>query len=49
VTVRIGDPIQTAGLKLHDRAAVTEQIRAQIVSLLESAPARMPVPTEPRL
>lgn len=38
VTVRIGDPIQTAGLKLHDRAAVTGQIRAQIVSLLESAP-----------
>jgi len=35
VTVLIGDPIQTSGLKSHDRAALTAQIRAQIVSLLE--------------
>jgi 1-acyl-sn-glycerol-3-phosphate acyltransferase len=39
VTVRIGDPIQTAGLKLHNRAALTAQIRAQIVAMLESEPA----------
>lgn len=38
VKVRIGDPIQTAALKLHDRAALTEQIRSQIVTMLESEP-----------
>ena len=38
VTVRIGDPIQTATLKLHDRAALTAQIRGQVVAMLESEP-----------
>lgn len=38
VKVRVGDPIQTAGLKLHDRAALTEQIRAQIAAMLEPQP-----------
>jgi 1-acyl-sn-glycerol-3-phosphate acyltransferase len=38
VTVRVGDPIPTAGLKLHDRAALTEQIRAQIAAMLEAQP-----------
>ncbi len=43
VTVRVGDPIPTSGLRPHDRDAVTQQIRAQIVALLESTPAGMPM------
>jgi 1-acyl-sn-glycerol-3-phosphate acyltransferase len=34
VTVRIGPPISTAGLKLHDRDRITQELREQIVSLL---------------
>ena len=34
VTLRIGDPIPTAGLTLHERKSVTEQARQQVVSLL---------------
>jgi len=34
VEMRIGDPIPTAGLKLHDRARLTQQVRETVVSLL---------------
>ena len=34
VTLRIGDPIETAGLSLRDRGAVIERIREQIVAML---------------
>ncbi|MCX6623439.1 MAG: lysophospholipid acyltransferase family protein [Acidobacteria bacterium] len=34
VTIRIGKPIPTADLKIHDRANLTRQVRAEIVSLL---------------
>jgi 1-acyl-sn-glycerol-3-phosphate acyltransferase len=34
VQLRVGEPIATAGLKLHDRARITEEIRSQIVALL---------------
>lgn len=34
VTVRISDPIPTAGLTLHDRGELTAQIRERIVSML---------------
>lgn len=40
VTVRIGDPIPTATLKIGDRTAVTEQLRSEIAMLLDSAPVR---------
>ncbi len=33
--LRIGDPIPTAGLKLHDREALTERVREEVVELLE--------------
>jgi len=33
--LRIGDPIPTAGLKLHDREALTERVREEVVGLLE--------------
>lgn len=36
VTLRIGDPIPTAGLTLHDRKSVTEIAREKVVSLLRS-------------
>jgi 1-acyl-sn-glycerol-3-phosphate acyltransferase len=36
VTVRIGIPIPTANLKIHDRAELTAQVRAQIENLLSS-------------
>jgi 1-acyl-sn-glycerol-3-phosphate acyltransferase len=38
VEMRIGDPIPTAGLKLHDRARLTQQVRDHIVSLLQEEP-----------
>lgn len=38
VKVRIADPIPTAHLKLHDRTALTAQIRSEIVNLLEPTP-----------
>ena len=34
VTLRIGDPIETAGLSLRDRGAVIERIREQISAML---------------
>lgn len=33
--LRIGDPIPTAGLKIHDREALTARIREEVVELLE--------------
>jgi 1-acyl-sn-glycerol-3-phosphate acyltransferase len=33
--LRIGDPIPTAGMKLHDREALTERVREEVVGLLE--------------
>ena len=33
--LRIGDPIPTTGLKLHDREALTERMRHAVVELLE--------------
>jgi 1-acyl-sn-glycerol-3-phosphate acyltransferase len=36
VTVRIGDPIPTAGLTLHDRKGITEMARGVVVGLLDS-------------
>lgn len=33
--LRIGTPIPTAGLKLHDREALTERMREEVVQLLE--------------
>ncbi len=38
VEMRIGDPIPTAGLKLHDRARLTQQVREQVAALLEEEP-----------
>ncbi|HKE28985.1 MAG TPA: lysophospholipid acyltransferase family protein [Bryobacteraceae bacterium] len=32
--LRIGDPIPTAGMKLHDREALTERMRDEVVGLL---------------
>ncbi len=43
VILRVGQPIETAGLALKERAAVTERIRSQIVEMMPSAqqvPAR---------
>ncbi len=34
VTLRIGDPIPTAGLTLHDRKSVTETARREVVAML---------------
>ena len=34
VTLRIGDPIPTEGLTLHDRGQLTEAVRGQIVAML---------------
>lgn len=38
VTMRIGDPISTAGASPHDRAGLTEELRHRIVALLEEHP-----------
>lgn len=38
IEMRVGEPIPTAGLKLHDRARLTQQIREQVVSLLQEEP-----------
>lgn len=35
VTLRVGDPLPTANLKLHDRGALTEAARQQIVAMLK--------------
>ncbi len=34
VTLRIGDPIPTAGLTLHDRKSITETARERVVAML---------------
>jgi 1-acyl-sn-glycerol-3-phosphate acyltransferase len=36
VTLRIGEPIETSGLTLRDRAAVNDRIRGQIVGMLSA-------------
>lgn len=38
VRVRVGDPIETSSLKMHDRGELTAQIRSQIVTLSDSTP-----------
>ncbi|HTW67122.1 MAG TPA: lysophospholipid acyltransferase family protein [Bryobacteraceae bacterium] len=38
VTMRIGDPISTAGAQLRDRERITAELRERIVSLLEDQP-----------
>jgi len=38
IEMRIGDPIPTAGLKLHDRARLTQQVRDRVVELLQEQP-----------
>jgi 1-acyl-sn-glycerol-3-phosphate acyltransferase len=38
IEMRIGAPIPTAGLKLHDRARLTQQVRDRIVELLQETP-----------
>jgi hypothetical protein len=38
VEMRVGDPIPTAGLKLHDRGRLTLQVRDQVVALLGEKP-----------
>jgi 1-acyl-sn-glycerol-3-phosphate acyltransferase len=35
VGLRIGDPIPTAGLTLQSRAALTDDVRAQVAAMLE--------------
>jgi 1-acyl-sn-glycerol-3-phosphate acyltransferase len=37
VTLRVGEPIPTAGLRLHDRQALTAQVRDRIVELIHPA------------
>ena len=37
--LRIGDPIPTVGMKLHDREALTERVREEVVGLLEGKAA----------
>jgi 1-acyl-sn-glycerol-3-phosphate acyltransferase len=37
VIVRFGDPIPTENLTLHNRSALTKQIRNEIAAMLESA------------
>jgi 1-acyl-sn-glycerol-3-phosphate acyltransferase len=44
VTVRIGDPIATEGLKISDRVELTQRLHNAISALLEEAtPAERPV------
>ncbi len=38
VEMRVGDPITTIGLKLHDRARLTQEVRERIVALLQDEP-----------
>jgi 1-acyl-sn-glycerol-3-phosphate acyltransferase len=49
VTVRIGDPISTEGLKLSDRVELTQKLYTEISGLLEEATsAERPVPHSSR-
>ncbi len=36
VRMRVGDPISTAGLSLHDRVRITGQVRDEIVAMLDN-------------
>ena len=46
VTLRIGDPISTEGMTSHDRRALTERVREQIVEFLQPAsPAKPSAPS----
>ena len=48
VTLRIGDPISTEGMTSHDRRALTERVREQIVEFLQPAsPAKPSAPSRP--
>lgn len=38
IEMRIGNPISTSGLKLHDRARLTQQIRERVTELLQDQP-----------
>lgn len=38
IEMRVGDPIPTAGLKLHDRVRLTQEVRDRIVGLLQEEP-----------
>jgi len=40
ITIRIGRPIETTGLRLEDRAALIVKVRDQISALLAEGPAR---------
>ncbi len=40
VEMRVGDPIPTAGLKLHDRARLTKEVRDHVVALLQNEPVQ---------
>ena len=38
VTLRVGDPIPTAGLKVHDHETLTRQLRERVRQLMEARP-----------
>lgn len=38
IDMRIGDPIPTTGLKLHDRGRLTQQVRDRVAELLQEQP-----------
>lgn len=40
VTLRVGRPVATAGLKLHDREALTERLYAEIAGMLQAETGR---------
>jgi 1-acyl-sn-glycerol-3-phosphate acyltransferase len=44
VVLNIGDPIPTSGLKLHDRAQLTEIVARQVAELAGEAPATVETP-----
>lgn len=39
IEMLVADPIPTAGLKMHDRARLTEQVRERVAAMLEAQPA----------
>lgn len=47
VVLRVGDPIPTAGMKLHDRAQLTELLERKVAELAEQAAGR-PIETPAR-
>ena len=44
VTLKIGDPIPTAGMKLPDRAHLTETLSRQVAELAGEAPDPVETP-----